>query len=142
MKSLSTMALSRQGIDALASAIRSSTSQAVTILYNQGHDVIDSHHKQPIVIYNTPGSTFEFASSTIACSRCTMEFVADSLRVEHQYAYPKTCRLHKHCFVNWKDHVAMAQCTHTRCPIPGCAKAEVEFKTNARFLQHFRNKHS
>jgi hypothetical protein len=51
------MALSRRDAYAIAEALRSSTGQAVTVVYNEGHGVIDGRHKKNILLYNAPGST-------------------------------------------------------------------------------------
>lgn len=133
------MALSRRDAYAIAEALRSSTGQGVTVVYNEGHGVIDGRHKKNILLYNAPGSTCEFVSGTYTCKSCNMDFDSEAKKERHDVDYPMACSKHYDCFESWTTHVA--EYNHTECPIPGCAKAGVDFGTDSRFMQHFRNKH-
>lgn len=132
------MALSRKGTDSLARALQISSGQPVTVLYNDGDAIIHDTYNCNVAIYNAPGSTVTFVGSA-KCSSCNKTFSSEAEKEQHYRDYPKTCREHNHCFAYWSNHVD--QYSHTMCPISGCAKSSVNFGSNVRFRQHFRNKH-
>ena len=52
---------------------------------------------------------------------------------------PYGCSQHEVCFDDWDAHIRNEY--HTQCPVPGCPKKGVDFESDARFMQHWRNKH-
>ena len=75
----------------------------------------------------------------VMCDYCGESFSTQSQRSEHNSRLRYGCSQHGMCFESWRTHVD--EYSHTYCPVPGCAKAGVDFGGNVRFEQHFRNKH-
>lgn len=131
------MSLVPRGAYTLSDALQK-TNKPTTVLYNEGEAFFQPNANQNIAIYNAPGGNITFLSP-IKCKHCEKEFNSISEREQHYEDYTKTCSQHKVCFDRWTSHVNNS--SHTKCPFPGCQKTGVNFGSNARFVQHFRNKH-
>ena len=134
------MALSRRDASNIVSAL-SEGGQNVQFLYNDGDAVFTDTYRPPgnMFVYNAPGSTVKYVSGAYKCGTCQRGFDTKANLDAHEQANPKKCGQHQMCFDTWANHVN--QHRHTSCPIPYCGKKGVDFGYDARFMQHFRNKH-
>lgn len=113
----------------------------ITAIYNEGTIVVPTSRQDGgnIAIYNAPGATVLLQES-YNCDRCKQRFNSHAEKSEHNRLYPQTCTQHNMCLSSWQQH--NFQCYHLYCGVWGCAKAGVNFGSDTRYMQHFRNKHN
>lgn len=122
----------------------SQSGHPTALVYNTGQLYVDPNSSRHVAIYNAPGGQVHIAGNGaggggIICDYCGESFSTQAQRAEHGINLKYACRQHGMCFSSWRTHVNGY--SHTMCPIPSCAKAGVDFGSDARFEQHFRNKH-
>ena len=134
------MALNRRDANKIASTL-SQNGQNVQFLYNGGDAIFTDDYRPPgnMLVYNAPGSSVTYVSGSNGCVPCHIRLSSwadvDNYRVTNSKCYSQ----HNINIESWSDHVN--RYSHTRCRIPNCAKSGVDFGSDARSMQHFRNKH-
>lgn len=118
----------------------SSSNYPSTLVYNTGNVNLDPNSSRNVAIYNAPGGTVNILSSgSYSCHTCGERFNSQAAKEYHDMVEPYGCSQHKVCFDDWDAHIRNVY--HTQCPKPGCPKKGVDFGSDARFMQHWRNKH-